>query len=124
LDELEDQVILTIKDRPILANGQIDDDVDILQNDEMQITNEAKYNSELKGRLKNIADAASSHLEAKNEGNTDILPHYNDYSYRPETIEVEEGAVIRPRKIKKGRVLGEDYAVNEATKLNSEYTSK
>jgi len=33
LDELEDQVILTIKDRPILANGQIDEDVDILQND-------------------------------------------------------------------------------------------
>lgn len=31
-DELEDQIILTLKDRPILVNGNIDEDEDILQN--------------------------------------------------------------------------------------------
>jgi hypothetical protein len=61
-DELEDQIILTLKDRPILVNGNIDEDEDVLQNEEVQEANEAKYNSELKSKLKNIADAASSHL--------------------------------------------------------------
>lgn len=35
-DELEDQIILTLKDRPILVNGNIDEDEDILQNEEVQ----------------------------------------------------------------------------------------
>lgn len=42
--------------------GNIDDEEDVLQNDEVQETNEAKYNAELKSKLKNVADAASSHL--------------------------------------------------------------
>lgn len=34
LDELEDQIILTLVDKPILNQGNLDDDeVDILQND-------------------------------------------------------------------------------------------
>lgn len=32
-DELEDQIILTLKDRPILAGQDINDEEDILQND-------------------------------------------------------------------------------------------
>ena len=95
----------------------------MLQNDEIQLTNQAKHNAELKGRLKNIADVASSHLEAKNEGKSGILPHYDDYSYKPEMVEVEEGAVIRPRKFKKSKALGQDYAGDAPTtsKLNTEY---
>jgi hypothetical protein len=61
-DELEDQIILTLKDRPILVNGNIDEEEDVLQNEEVQEANEARYNAELKSKLKNIADAASSHL--------------------------------------------------------------
>lgn len=67
LDELEDQVILTLIDKPILNQGKLDEDeADILQNDEIQINNQAKHNAELKSKLKNIADASTSHLEAKN----------------------------------------------------------
>ena len=33
LDELEDQVILTLVDRPILDHGNLNDDDDVLQND-------------------------------------------------------------------------------------------
>ena len=47
-------------------NGNLDEDEDVLQNEEVQEANEARYNAELKSKLKNIADAASSHLEAKN----------------------------------------------------------
>lgn len=61
-DELEDQIILTLKDRPILVNGNIDEDEDVLQNEKVQEANEARYNAELKSKLKNIADVASSHL--------------------------------------------------------------
>ena len=50
------------------------------------MVNEAKHNVQLKSKLKNIADAASSHLEAKNEGQSGLLPHYDDYSYKPNTI--------------------------------------
>jgi hypothetical protein len=35
-EELEDQLILTLKDRPILVNGGIDEEEDLLQNDELQ----------------------------------------------------------------------------------------
>ena len=59
---MEDQIILTLKDRPILVGGNIDDEEDVLQNDEVQEANEAKYNAELKSKLKNIADAASNYL--------------------------------------------------------------
>lgn len=98
----------------------------MLQNDEVQEANEAKYNAELKSKLKNIADAASSHLEAKNEGVSGILPHYNDYSYKPSTIDMEDGGVIKFRKGKKKRALGEDYDQSNTTtsKLNSEYATK
>ena len=85
-EELEDQLILTLKDRPILVNGGIDDEEDLLQNDELQETNEARYNTDLKAKLKNIANASTSHLEAKFEGNTDLLPHYNDYAFKPKTL--------------------------------------
>ena len=61
-DELEDQIILTLKDRPILVNGNIDEDEDVLQNEKVQEANETRYNAELKSKLKNIADVASSHL--------------------------------------------------------------
>ena len=72
----------------------------------MQNANQARHNVQLKSKLKNVADAASSHLEAKNQGLTQILPHYNDYSYKPQTIEVEEGTLIKPRKFNKKKALG------------------
>lgn len=83
--------------------------------------NEAKHNVELKSKLKNIADASSSHLEAKNEGISGILPHYDDHSYKPNTIEVKEGEFIQQKKVKKNRALGSDYQENDTTttKLNS-----
>jgi hypothetical protein len=63
LDELEDQIILTLVDKPILNQGHLDEDeADILQNDEIQNANQAKHNVELKSKLKNLADASSSHL--------------------------------------------------------------
>jgi hypothetical protein len=36
---LEDQIILTLKDRPILVNGNLDEDEDVLQNEEVQEAN-------------------------------------------------------------------------------------
>lgn len=90
------------------------------------MVNQAKHNVELKSKLKNISDAASSHLQAKNEGQSGLLPHYNDYSFKPKTVEIEEGAVIKPKKSKKGKALGSDYNQNDTftTKLNSEYSNK
>ena len=87
-------------------NGNLDEDEDVLQNEEVQEANEARYNAELKSKLKNIADASSSHLEAKNEGISDILPHYNDYTYKPATIEMDEGGTIKFKKAKKKKALG------------------
>lgn len=107
LDELEDQVILTLIDRPILAQGRLDEDEeDVLQNEELQTNNATRHNTELKSKIKSIADASSSHLEAKNEGTSGLLPHYDDHSYKPQTIEVDEGGIIRSRKFKRGKALG------------------
>ena len=56
-------MILTLVDRPILEEGKLNlESEDVLQNDEIQINNETKHNVELKTKLKNISDAASSHL--------------------------------------------------------------
>ena len=45
LEELEDEVILTLVDRPILNQGKLDeDDVDLLQSDQIQIDNQTKHN--------------------------------------------------------------------------------
>lgn len=54
-------------------------------------------------------DASSSHLQAKNQGLTDILPHYNDYSYKPQEVEVEEGSILKPKKVIKKNRLNSDY---------------
>jgi dTDP-D-glucose 4,6-dehydratase len=55
-----------------------------------------------------------------------LLPHYDDHSYKPTTVEVEEGAIIKPRKGKKSKALGADYQENDTitTKLNSEYGAR
>ena len=66
-------------------------------------------------------------MEAKNEGGSGLLPHYNDYSFKPKTIEVEEGNFIKPNKFKKRKGIGSDYIENDTTttvKLNSEYVTK
>lgn len=66
-------------------------------------------------------DASSSHLEAKNQGVSEMLPHYNDYSYKPEMVEVDEGSIFKPKKIKKKNVLNSDYQDSDMTvnKLNA-----
>ena len=66
LEDLPDQAVLTVQDRPLLVNGAVDEEEDVLQNEEIQLTNQARHNAELKSKLKNIADVSSSHLEAKN----------------------------------------------------------
>ena len=67
LDELEDQVILTLVDQPLLQQGKLDiDQEDVLQNDDIQLANQAKHNAQLKDKIHNIANAASSHLQTKN----------------------------------------------------------
>ena len=66
LEYLPDQAVLTVQDRPLLVNGAVDEEEDVLQNEEIQLTNQARHNAELKSKLKNIADVSSSHLEAKN----------------------------------------------------------
>ena len=66
LEDLPDQAVLTVQDRPLLVNGAVDEEEDVLQNEEIQLTNQARHNAKLKSKLKNIADVSSSHLEAKN----------------------------------------------------------
>ena len=55
-----------------------------------------------------------------------MLPHYDDHSYKPNTIELDDGVVIKARRPKKNKNLGSDYHENDTftTKLNSEYATR
>lgn len=67
-----------------------------------------------------IANAATSHLEGKNEGVKDLLPHYNDHSYKSDNIDLdEEGTIAKRSRPKISKALQNDFEAPQT--INSEY---
>jgi hypothetical protein len=38
-----------------------------------------------------------------------MLPHYNNYEYQSDKIEIEDDTIVKKNKIKMNRNIGDDY---------------